>query len=181
MDTIPVLDSSSKVVGIISDQDVMSTLITHKTGAQSIGDMVLGTAVCYEHTASAEEVARFLCRVSLARVLVVCDGNPMGVISRSHLLRWLHHVTSLGDLPKHNLKPTFAKPVQLDLAADALYDSARRLSNAGYESQEELTSCIIGEATRVQELFEQLLSQFTGIDCSKGEAQAMVSGARSFL
>ncbi len=82
----PVVSSQGKLVGFISERDLMVLQVTPDSWQRPVGEVMKRNVVTYEANVSAQQVYQFLCRVSLHRVVVVQDGRPLGIISPSSLL-----------------------------------------------------------------------------------------------
>jgi two-component system cell cycle response regulator len=103
--------------------------------------------------------------VSIRRVVIVRDGSPTGAISRSTLLRWFRNlVVSKGLLESHGL-PTGAKPLDPHRSKERLAETARELAQAASRLQDrfqddsdDLVPYVVGGATQMQELVNDLLA-----------------------
>jgi hypothetical protein len=117
--------------------------------------------VSYEECAPAKDVFDFLCRVSLRRVLVVEQGRPLGVISREGYLRWFCNWIASNHPPGASGGPTAddaEHSVGLGQLAEALVSHAAQLKRQLDTEQEDLVPYLVGEATRMQELLNDLLA-----------------------
>ena len=85
----PVIDTTGKLAGILSEKDLMSIMIWPDWRLTKICDVMKTNIVCYDETAPVLAIYEFLCRVSIRSVVVTNDGQPTGVISPTSLLRWV--------------------------------------------------------------------------------------------
>ena len=74
----PVVNEQRKLVGIVSEKDVLSVLGQQDSFAQKVGEIMRTNVVCYEEEISARKIFDFLCRVSIRRVVIVADGGLNG-------------------------------------------------------------------------------------------------------
>lgn len=78
---LPVVDDQDRVVGIISELDIISRHGT--TAAEIMSDQVISAT---EQT-DAEEVAHLFTSSRIRRVPILADGRLVGIVSRSDLMR----------------------------------------------------------------------------------------------
>ncbi|MGC4005661.1 MAG: diguanylate cyclase [Pirellulales bacterium] len=86
--SVPVCDDEGRLVGIISEKDLMLLDIARDGWSKTVGDVMKTNVVSYDENMSAKEIFDFLCRVSIRRVVVVSHGQPVGMLSRDTYLRW---------------------------------------------------------------------------------------------
>jgi hypothetical protein len=119
--------------------------------------------VCYDEDTPVEQVYQFLSRVSVPRIVVVDQGRPTGVISRATLLRWVrnwvatHEESGSGDprnCPDRELERRKTAVIRTAEAAEArVADLRRRIAGEDHD----FVPCVVGEATRLQSLVNDLL------------------------
>jgi CBS domain-containing protein len=88
INSAPVVDEQGKLVGVLSEKDVISTLPSQDAWTAPIERIMQRTFVSFEEDAPLDEICEFLSRVSVRRVFIVRDGVPIGVVSQGGLLRW---------------------------------------------------------------------------------------------
>lgn len=160
----PVVDGDGKLVGILSEKDAMAIMLWPEWWNAKIKDVMRPTVVCYEEDASVLTIYEFLCRVSIRGVIIVNDGRPTGMISRGSLLRC--SVNSYALVPLSTKDSALPEPVVdgINRAADvsrtagALDDVVTRLRSQLNLGFDDLVPCIVGSATRIQELVNDLLA-----------------------
>ena len=107
----------------------------------------------------------FCCRVSIRRVVIAVEGRPTGTISRGTLLRWFRNVViSKGLLESEELR---GRPLDLDphRSKERLAETARELAVQASglqdrfgEDTDDLVPYVVGGATRMEELVNDLLA-----------------------
>ena len=170
INSAPVVDDDHKLVGIISEKDIVSA----PQGWQlPLRDVMKTNVVCYEENTPAIVVYDFLCRVSIRRVVIVTEGVPTGVIGRGTFLRLLAnwqlaaiaHAGEDGDpagmdssLSERRLRDSIAQ----------LQDRAAKLED-DLQSDNGVTSLFVGAAT-IQELALDLVAL-----CGDGLAETVTA------
>ncbi|HVU90173.1 MAG TPA: diguanylate cyclase [Pirellulales bacterium] len=86
INSAPVVDDDHKLVGIVSEKDIVSEPLDWQL---PLRDVMKTNVVCYGEETPANVIYDFLCRVSIRRVAIVKDGVPTGVIGRGTFLRLL--------------------------------------------------------------------------------------------
>jgi diguanylate cyclase (GGDEF)-like protein len=193
----PVVDEQGQLVGILSEKDLMAIMLGPDWWTVPIKDVMRRNVVCYEEDASALTIYEFLARVVIRGVAIVKQGRPTGLITRGCVLRFFMNLlaakrtsgvfpevdTAASELVERmghaSVHDRIAKTVR-SLAAEAR-DMESRLS----DSEDDLVPCVVGGASRVQELVIDLLaiSRYAqSWDSSQIEPResAEVSGAMRF-
>ena len=78
---LPVVDDQGRVVGILSEYDVIS-----RRGATA-GEIMSAQVISVTEETDAEEVAHLLTNRRIRRVPILADGRLVGIVSRSDLMR----------------------------------------------------------------------------------------------
>jgi CBS domain-containing protein len=195
----PVVDDYGKLVGVLSEKDLMSIMLGPRWWTVPIRDVMKKNVVCYEEETPALAIYEFLARVVIRGVVIAKHGCPTGLITRGCLLRFFMNLLAArrtdGVFPEvdaaaselvermghASVHDRIAKTVR-SLAAEAR-DMESRLN----AKQGDLVPCVVGGASRVQELvidllaisryaqeFEQLAPEATT------QTGAQVSGAMRF-
>ncbi len=86
INSAPVVDDDRKLVGIVSEKDIVSAPLGWHLPVRNV---MKTNVVCYGEETPAIVIYDFLCRVSIRRVAIVKDGIPTGVVGRSTFLRLL--------------------------------------------------------------------------------------------
>jgi CBS domain-containing protein len=166
----PVVDGTGKLVGILSEKDLMSIMLGPHWWAIPIRDVMKRNVVCYEEETPSLAIYEFLARVVIRGVVIVKHGRPTGLITRGCLLRFFMNLLAArkaeGVFPEVDLatrdlvermgqgrvQDRIAQTVR-SLAAEACY-MERRLG----DSHDDLVPCVVGGASRLQELVIDLLA-----------------------
>jgi diguanylate cyclase (GGDEF)-like protein len=162
--SIPVVDSEGRLAGILSENDIINCLSTPKWWEQEVKEIMQTNLICYPVDSPIQKVYEFLMRVPVRFVVIVEDGKPVGLISRSTLLRWLRN--RLANLsisakaknmqaadPESTLKQILqtSTAIQEETALLVEYLEKNKADSA------ELTPHLIDSATTIEELTTQLL------------------------
>ena len=174
----PVIDDEGKLVGVLSEKDVMAAMLQPSWWQLRIADVMKGNVVCYEEDTPALSIYEFLCRVTLRAAVIVKNGCPTGLITRGSLLRYFINSLSVrGQLRGAGVETENEAAVVQSSAAevrrrilqtvravnDEALDLRDRLADVQQEGAE-LVPCLVGGASRIQELANDLLacSRFAG-------------------
>lgn len=167
----PVVDEAGRLVGILSEKDVMAIMLLPNWWLTPVRDVMKTNVVCYEEDTPAIRIYEFLCRVSIRTAVIVKDNKPTGLINRGSLLRWFANNQALCqrgldrsakalDVETSAL-PSLDAQEQLNATARALAEETHRLQAELGDGGCELTSTVIGGASRIQELVNDLLTNYS--------------------
>ncbi|MEZ6070347.1 MAG: diguanylate cyclase [Pirellulales bacterium] len=157
----PVVNADGRLVGIISEKDLLGLSFSERTWSQPVANVMKTNVVCYDETTTAKEILDFLCRVSIRRVVVLKDGQPTGIIDRSSLVRWIHNwMLAHGQTDAdYGVEHCQAFTDTMSNLAHALASRGTELSRYLANLEDDFVPYVIGEATRMQDLINDLLSQ----------------------
>jgi two-component system cell cycle response regulator len=194
----PVVDGDGRIVGILSEKDLMSIMLGPQWWTIPIKDVMKRNVVCYEEETPVLAIYEFLARVVIRGVVIVKHGCPTGLITRGCLLRFFMNLLAarktenvfpevdaaaselVERMGQGRMHDRIAKTVRT-LAAEAC-DMEFRLTEPGID----LLPCVVGGASRVQELVIDLLAlsryaqDETPDDAAPGQLSAQVAGAMRF-
>lgn len=178
----PVVDDDGKLVGVLSEKDVMAAMLQPKWWQLRIADVMKTNVVCYEEETPALSIYEFLCRVTLRAAVIVKNGEPTGLITRGSLLRYfINSLSAGGQMHGETSEGLETAPVArssvLELqrrilqTVQAVSDEAVDLQDRLTELEQdhlafELVPCLVGGASRIQELTNDLLA------CSRFASEA---------
>ncbi len=176
INSTPVVDAEGKLAGILSEKDLMAALVSLKCWGHPVQEVMKPNVICYEEETPIRTIYEFLCRVSIRRVVIVNDERPTGTISQGTLLRWFRNLVIEKGLlgPK---KPV-ERPETLDpyRSKERLAETARELAlqasglrDRFLEDADDLVPYVVGGATRMQELVNDLLAYSRYANESVGE------------
>lgn len=183
----PVTTDDGKLVGILSDKDCLATMLTPGWAELPIKDVMKHNVVCYEDDTPVQQVYEFLCRVSIRTVVIVSSGVPCGVITRGSLLRWASNVFRAEHLDESHMHTCdaagYESPRERILrTSKAIALEGDKLARLASTQGVDLTPCVVGGASRMQELVTDLLacSRYANdaTDDELHEAQELVNVAR---
>jgi CBS domain-containing protein len=172
INSAPVVDQRGKLIGFVSDKDLMNVLLWPDCWSRPILDVMRPNVICYEEDTPILVIYEFLCRVALRSVVIVADGAPTGVIHRGSLLRWFSNsVTQRRSATQQSpLDETFNIRDRLTEVAGALAHQALALKrNLEQAPAGELIAHLVGGTSRVQELTNDLLAFSPYLNVPGGE------------
>jgi len=136
--------------------------------------------ISYDEETPILTIYEFLCRVTIRRIVVAKDGRPTGTISRGTLLRWFRNLV----ISKGLLHPEEMRQVgEIDphRSQERLAETARELAREATELQrrfqegaDDLLPYVVGGATGMQELVDDLLAFSRFANQSTGGLAAML-------
>jgi len=168
INSAPVVDDTGKLAGIVSEADLLTQTALGNGWEEKIREVMRTDVACYDEETPIEHVYRFLSRVSVPRVVVVDQGRPTGVISRSTLLRWFRNWATIpgeGDGGDRNACPDGhrdRRKAGIIKTAEAAEDRAAQLRRVITKEDKDFVPCVVGEATRMQSLVNDLLAHCRG-------------------
>lgn len=169
LSSAPVVDDDGRLVGIVSETDLMSATATGDNWQRPVRDFMRSQVVSFEENSPARDIFRFFSRASVRRVVIVAQEHPTGVISRANLLRWFRNWSAAQD-----------GSAGTDKTAQTQLDRDRHLTNINQllQAAEQQTStlrhrladttidplpALVGEVTRLQEIADDLLGHCQGV------------------
>ena len=159
----PVVDKERKLVGIVTEQDLLNAMFTPDCWNQPISQLMKTNVVAYEEDAPVRMIYEFLCRVSIRQVIIVRNGVPVGIISRSSLVRWFNHWIACGGEggklpnPESVTSSKCSKGMVLEIVEQILAQ-ATDFQQQLKEPTDDAILYIVGGASRIQELVNDLLA-----------------------
>lgn len=173
VNSAPVVDQDGKLVGILSENDVISILPDPEAWSMPIDRMMRGDVVRYEENTPAQAICEFLGCAAVQRVFIVRDGRPIGVVSRRSLLRW--YSNRIGARPESKLDAALHVGGDLNRArlvqdAQAIAQCATQLSQSVSGQGDDAVLSVVAGISKMQSLIDDMLA------CSnKGQVPAIVS------
>jgi CBS-domain-containing membrane protein len=170
INSAPVVDQQGLLVGILGEKDVMSIMLGAWWWTKRIKDIMKRNVVSYEETASALTIYEFLCRVTIRGVVVVSQGRPTGLITRGSLLRYFMNELAVSravqpDCQSEALGAAFLSKFCDSQPQQRIADTVRvlghevtNLAERLDENADDIVPCVVGGASRIQELVNDLLS-----------------------
>ena len=90
VNSIPIVDEAGMLVGIVSEKDLVELQPSREQWNDPIRSIMNTTVVSFSQDTPLEKIRQFFSRVALRRVVIVDGQRPVGVLSRSNLLRCYH-------------------------------------------------------------------------------------------
>src|SRR5688500_18198659 len=91
----PVVDADGRLVGILSEKDVMTTMLRQDWYLLTVANVMQRNVVYYEDDTPAMFIYEFLCRVTIRSVIIVKEGKPVGLMNRGSLLRFFTNLLAV--------------------------------------------------------------------------------------
>jgi diguanylate cyclase (GGDEF)-like protein len=169
--SVPVVDCQGKLVGILSEKDVLAIMLQRDWQRRRIAEVMQPHVVSYSARAPVSEIYDFLCRVTIRGVVIVDDlQQPVGMINRGSLLRFF--TSSLVRQPSALVRGDggllgFAAEEALDSAdaprriartVRALADETANLQARVASEPGDLPGCVLSSVSRIQELTHKILA-----------------------
>jgi diguanylate cyclase (GGDEF)-like protein len=157
----PVVDENGKLVGVLSEKDVMSVMLSPDCWHRPIRQVMKTNVVCYQEDTPIKAIYDFLCRVTIRRVIIVNDGYPTGLISRGTLLRWFNNwqtVYGEREVPDASNEERQRRRASLKHASAALLNLSERLYQHLSGDDESVLPALVDSSSRMQELINDMLS-----------------------
>jgi diguanylate cyclase (GGDEF)-like protein len=167
----PVVNSQGLLVGMVSEKDIMAVMLGQNWWAKRIKDVMKQNVVCYEDNTPALAIYEFLTRVTLSGVVIVNQGRPVGLITRSCLLRFFMNTLAVRRAESGSFADIDAAEVELlnrvrsVQPKDRLGQVVRHLAREATDLEvrlegdpENLVPCVVGGASRLQEMLNDLLA-----------------------
>ncbi len=173
INSTPVVDARGMLAGILSEKDLMAALVSLDCWHRPIREVMKPNVICYDEETPIRAIYEFLCRVSIRRVVVADAGRPTGTISRGTLLRWFRNLVFSKGLIDQEGMPSSTAEADPYRSRQRLAETSRELSEQVAElercliaSRADLVPQVVGGATRMQELLDDLLafSRYGGSD-----------------
>ncbi len=182
INSTPVADAEGKLAGILSEKDLMGVLVSLDCWQNPIREVMKPNVITYEEDTPIRVIYEFLCRVSIRRVVIAKEGRPTGTISRGTLLRWFRNLVLSKGLLEHEAAAPAGEQLDPHRTQERLAETARTLALQASELQsrfqddiDDLVPYVVGGATRMQELVNDLLAYSRFANPSAGIATALQS------
>lgn len=91
IESLPVVDQKGNLCGIVSEKNFLSLIGNQTRWNEQINDLVTANVISYPKETPIRMIFDFLCRVTARQIIIVDGKRPVGVLSRTHLLRWMRY------------------------------------------------------------------------------------------
>ncbi|OHB84749.1 MAG: hypothetical protein A2V98_23520 [Planctomycetes bacterium RBG_16_64_12] len=180
----PVVDGDGKLVGILSEKDIMAALVSLDWWRKPVRELMKPNVICYEEATPIRTIYEFICRVALRCVVIVKEGRVTGTISRGTLVRWVRNLVITKGLLDSEELPKLARNLDPHRSQERLAETARELGFQAArlqqcfrdnEETEDLVPYVVGGASQMQELVNDLLAYSRYANETAGGAAAIQS------
>ena len=108
---LPVVDSEERLVGVVSELDLLMLLTNPESGESHVSDYLSGDVLTVEEDDPLAEVTELFLTHRFRRLPVVRDGRLIGVISRRDLVRYIRDIRSRVQIEMEARRKLRAVPV----------------------------------------------------------------------
>jgi diguanylate cyclase (GGDEF)-like protein len=159
LESAPIVDNEGRMVGLVSEDAIMTQLLAGDDWDDHLHISPDSPPACFVSDTPISVVWDFLRRVPVRRVVVVEGKRPVGIISRSNLLRWLHESSAGEDVnAQEDAHAQCEASAELADVIDRLSHELRRLRRA-VRSSEDAAPLTLISASRMQDLLDLLLDR----------------------
>ncbi|MEX1040465.1 MAG: diguanylate cyclase [Pirellulaceae bacterium] len=164
----PVIDEEGRLIGIVSEKDLMSAAKQQNPQLIRIRDIMRNNVVTYDAETPLQVIWEFLARVSIRGVVIVDHGSPVGYIGRQSILRWL--ANSVWARSEVNTDVAHGRLERIQTIAHVSQMLEEEAGHIGQVIQDlppfEQQALVVGTVSRMQELINDLLSSSGGLTLS---------------
>jgi len=89
---LPVVDEHERLVGILTEKDVLTLLYTMQDRPGTVRDFMTSNVVCFDQETDLVEIAEALRTQSFRRVPILDGGRLVGIISRGDIIRHMREL-----------------------------------------------------------------------------------------
>jgi two-component system cell cycle response regulator len=165
VNSTPIVNQQGRLVGMLSEKDLMASMVSVDCWKQPVSSVMRPNVITYEEDTPIRTIYEFLCRVSMRRIVIVKDGCPTGTISRGTLLRMFRNLVIGKNLVAPEACETDMTLIDPDNFHKRLTETADQLARQVSQLQlhlqdgtQDLTAHVVGSATKMQELVNDLLA-----------------------
>lgn len=89
---LPVVDEDRKLLGVISEIDIIDLIYKTDSDASKVGDYMTRSVRTLNSEDSVDAAASIFCSQAIRRIPVIQDGILVGILSRHDLIRFVRDV-----------------------------------------------------------------------------------------
>jgi CBS domain-containing protein len=86
---LPVVDGENRLVGMVSEKDMLRLLYDADLGEKSVGEVMTRKVVGFGEDTEVVDICECLIQNTFRRVPILRDGKLVGLISRGDLIRFI--------------------------------------------------------------------------------------------
>ncbi len=116
----PVIDRDDRIVGIITERDVLKFLSNHSSVDGDVKDYMTRSIITLKPRDSIEDAMRTMIGRKLRRLPIIEDGILVGMITIREVLRYFGMGEAFKKLTTGNIKEAISKPVSSILSNDRI-------------------------------------------------------------
>jgi two-component system, cell cycle response regulator len=167
MSSVPVTDAEGNLLGIISEKDILGIAHMPEAPNRRVDQVMRANVITYDVGAPLARVLGCFIRSPIRSVVITSQGKACGVISRASIVRWfLENRWAVRLIQRAIKEPSNAAGDDSPATDPTLETLAHQLVEMAEELQRHLlrdpsvldAAPIIGGASRMQQLLEDLLS-----------------------
>jgi len=166
MSSVPVADAEGNLLGIISEKDILGIAHMPQAQCRRVDEVMRANVITYDIEAPLARVLGCFIRSPIRSVVISSQGKACGVISRASIVRWfLENRWAVRIMQRAIKEPSnatgdeAANDPTLEAVARQLVEMAEELHQHLLRDPTILDAApIIGGASRMQQLLEDLLS-----------------------
>ncbi len=165
VNSAPVVDAQGKLVGVLSEKDVICVLPNHNAWNTPIERIMQRTFVAFEEDTALDAICEFLSRVTVRRVYIIRDGAPVGVVSQGSLLRWYGTQVAAARPPEESgesPQPNTVDRQRLLEGAEAVAECAAKLTKRATDAQHDPLAPVVERLRKLQDLVDALVAASDG-------------------
>jgi len=165
---VPIVDSERRLVGILGEEKLARVLASPKAWSRPVSEVMSTKPVSFTIETPAAVIQDFLSRAASRRVVILDEQRPVGIVSRSSILRWRenHELACRplnADLPQKITAPLEQHDDLLAMVTE-IESQAARLANGLVTSDDSPLDMTVAAATRIQGLLEKAVMQSQRLD-----------------
>jgi len=84
---LPVLDGDGKLIGIVTEKDMLTLLSNNRINHVTAGDLMTRNVVSFRESDDLSEINKCLKEKSFRRVPILEDGKLVGIVSRTDIMK----------------------------------------------------------------------------------------------
>ncbi|MCE9526138.1 MAG: diguanylate cyclase, partial [Planctomycetales bacterium] len=168
LDSVPIVDSEGRLVGILGEEKLARVLASPKAWSRPVSEVMSTKPVSFSFDTPAAVIQDFLSRAASRRVVILDQQRPVGIVSRCSILRWRENHERACRPLNVDLPPETTTPLEQheDLLAmvTEIESQAARLADGLVTSDDSPVDMTVAAATRIQGLLEKAVMQSQRLD-----------------
>jgi hypothetical protein len=168
LDSAPLVDRQGHIVGIIGEEKLAHILASANAWRRPVAEVMNKKPICFSIETPAAVIQDFLARAASRRVVILDGQRPVGIVSRSSILRWreyrgLADRSLFANMPPSNPSPTGRHDSLLALVSE-IGSQAADLAQRLVVTDDPPVELAVATATRIHSLLEDVVTQAQRLD-----------------